>query len=147
MIADKQRKSVSSRIERDKEKLVEALRKTPIVQVACQRAGTSKATFYRWRSEDQGFLVDSDKALTDGKELISDMAISQLISAIRDKNLGAIKFWLSNHHPDYKTKVEIGGSVSVSPELTPEQSALVQQALKLAGLKPKQPSEDGYGRT
>lgn len=132
---EKQRRTVSSRIEKEKEKLLEALRKTPVVQVACERSGVSKATFYRWRSEDPEFLSESDNALADGKELVSDMAVSQLISAIRDKNLGAIKFWLGNHHSDYKTKVEIQGSVKVDHELTSEQKELIEKALALAGLQ------------
>lgn len=132
---EKQRKTVNSRIEKEKEKLLEALRKTPVVQVACERSSVSKATFYRWRSEDAEFLSESDNALADGKELVSDMAVSQLISAIRDKNLGAIKFWLGNHHSDYKTKVEIQGSVKVDHELTSEQKELIEKALTLAGLQ------------
>lgn len=133
---EKQRKSVDSRIDKEKEKLLGELRKTPVVHVACKLAGVSKATYYRWRTEDDAFAVEADAALGDGKELISDMAISQLISAIKDKNMGAIRFWLSSHHPDYKAKVEIGGTLHVSQELSPEQRALVDQALRLAGLKP-----------
>ena len=123
-------------MDKDKEKLLGELRKTPVVHVACKLSGVSKATFYRWKSEDPAFSVEADAALGDGKELVSDIAISQLISAIKDKNLGAIKFWLASHHPDYKAKVEIGGTLSVSQELTSEQEALVSQALRLAGLKP-----------
>lgn len=140
---EKQRRTVSNRIEAEKEKLLAELRKTPVVHVACKHANVSKATYYRWRSEDPEFLAKSDTALGDGKELVSDMAVSQLISAIKDKNMHAIRFWLSNHHPDYKTKVEIGGTLTVSPELSPEQKALVDQALALAGLKPHGPGHSG----
>lgn len=140
---EKQRRTVDSRIVKEKEKLLEALRKTPVVHVACERSGVSKATFYRWKVEDKEFSDEADKALSDGKALVSDMAISQLISAIKDKNMGAIKFWLANHHPDYKAKVEIGGTLHVSQELSPEQRALVDQALRLAGLTGKPYDSDG----
>lgn len=130
----KQQATIAIRMKKEKEKVLEALQKTPVVHVACERSGVSKATFYRWREKDPVFAKESDEALSAGKELVSDMAISQLISAIKDKNLGAIKFWLSNHHADYKTKIEIGGKIEMIQELTPEQKALVDEALALAGL-------------
>ncbi|QQS16045.1 MAG: hypothetical protein IPK84_01655 [Candidatus Moraniibacteriota bacterium] len=130
----KQQATINQRIKEEKRKVLEALRETPVVHVACKRSGIAKATFYRWKEKDPVFAAESEEALKSGKELVSDMAISQLISAIKDKNLGAIKFWLSNHHPDYKTKVEIGGQLALTPELSPEQQALVQEALRLAGL-------------
>ena len=129
-----QRITIDHRIEKEKVKILEALRKTPVIHIACERSGVSKATFYRWKEADQEFSKAADEALTDGKELVSDVAISQLISAIKDKNLGAIKFWLSNHHADYKTKVEIGGKIEMIQELSPEQKELVDEALRLAGL-------------
>ncbi len=137
----KQRQTIDSRIEQDKEKLLIALRKTPVIQVACERSGISRATFYRWKTDDKDFSEKADRALSEGNALISDMAISQLISSIRDKNLGAIRFWLNHHHPDYKTRVSLEGKVQIEQELTPEQKALVEQALLLAGLST--PYEDG----
>lgn len=133
---EKQRKSVDSRTESDKKKLLEALRKMPIIHVACKRAGVSKATYYRWRTEDAEFAIQADEAFADGKGLINDMAESQLVSAINDKNIHAIKYWLGKHHDAYREKVEINGTLHVSQELSPEQRALIEQALELAGLKP-----------
>ncbi len=130
----KQRQTVDARIKKEKEKFIEILKKNPVIQIACERSGTSKATFYRWKSEDKEFSEKANNALSEGNELISDIAISQLISAIKDKNMHAIRYWLSNHHQDYKTKVEIAGSIQVEQELSPEQKALVEKALLLAGL-------------
>ena len=63
------------------------------------------------------------------------MAESQLLSAIRDKNLTAIIFWLKNHHSAYATTVEVDAKLRMDKEnLTPEQEVLVKNALKLAGL-------------
>lgn len=140
---EKQRKTVNNRIGLEKEKLLSELRKTPVVHVACKLAGVSKATFYRWKTEDAAFAVVADAALGDGKELISDMAISQLISAIKDKNMHAIRFWLSSHHPDYKTKVEIEGKIRVERELTPEEQELMMEALKRGRLS--NPNHDADG--
>lgn len=133
----KQQASIDRRMKKKKEEVLAALRKTPVIHVACERADVGKATFYRWREDDPIFQKESDEALKSGKELINDMAISQLISAIKDKNLGAIKFWLSNHHPDYKTKLEIGGRIEMTEELSPEERIMVEEALKLAGLTSK----------
>lgn len=131
----KQRQTVDARIKKEKEKFIEIFKKNPVIQVVCERSGVSKATFYRWKSEDKEFSNKADEALSEGKELVSDIAISQLISAIKDKNMHAIRYWLSNHHPDYKTKVEIAGSIQIEQELSPEQKALVEKALLLAGLR------------
>jgi hypothetical protein len=130
----KQRQTVDARIKKEKEKFIEVLKKNPVIQVVCERTGVSKATFYRWKSEDKEFSEKADSAMSEGNELVSDIAISQLISAIKDKNMHAIRYWLSNHHPDYKTKLEIAGSIQVEQELSPEQKALVEKALSLAGL-------------
>ena len=41
---------------KDKELILEQLRKTPIVQVACEKTGIARATYYRWRKKDKRFL-------------------------------------------------------------------------------------------
>lgn len=116
-----------------KEILTEQLKKTPIVQIACEKVGISRATYYRWRKENGKFKIATDDAIIEGEVLITDMSESQLISLIRDKNFAAIQLWLRHHHPRYTNKVEISGHLTHSDEeLTPEQSALVKAALRLA---------------
>ena len=117
-----------------KEELVEQLKKTPIVQIACEKVGVGRATFYRWRKDDKEFAQAVDQALNDGAYLVSDMAESKLISAIKKENLGAIIFWLKSHHAKYRTKLDINANIrNIDESLTPEQEALVREALKLAG--------------
>lgn len=137
-----QRKTVDARIKKEKQKFLEILEKNPVVQIACERSGVSKATFYRWREADKEFREKVEKALTEGNSLISDIAISQLISAIKDKNLGAIKFWLENHHDDYTNKLHITAEIEQELMLTPEQEAIVRRALELVSL-PKQTNDHG----
>ncbi len=84
--------------------VLEELRKTPIVEVACRRASVSRATFYRWRGEDAEFKKAAEEALSQGAELVNDLAESQLLSAIREGNLTAIIYWLNHRHPEYKDK-------------------------------------------
>lgn len=129
--------------DKNKELLIEQLKKTPIVQVACEKIGIGRATFYRWKQEDQNFATKSDEALAEGSALVNDVAESQLMSAIRDKNLTAIIFWLKHHHPSYATKVEVTARLKADNEiLTPEQEALVTKALKLASLIPEAKEEE-----
>ncbi|MBT9150442.1 MAG: hypothetical protein DDT40_00614 [candidate division WS2 bacterium] len=119
--------------QKEKESLIEQLKKTPIIQLACERTGISRATYYRWRKEDQQFAKNADEALIEGILLVNDMAESQLMSAIREKNMTAIIYWLRHHHPSYTNRVEISGRLTHSDEeLTPEQMALVKTALRLA---------------
>jgi hypothetical protein len=130
-------KTIEIRQTKDKELLLEQLKKTPIVQVACQKVGVGRASYYRWRKEDEEFAKATDTALAEGSSLVNDMAESQLISAIKDKNLGAIIFWLKSHHPSYTTKMEVTAQLKTDNEvLTPEQEKLVTKALKLAALIP-----------
>lgn len=128
--------TIQKRVDKNQELLLEQLKKTPIVQVACEKVGVGRATYYRWRKENEEFAKIADEAITEGTNLVNDMAESQLMSAIRDKNLTAIIFWLKHHHTRYATKVEITGHLKHEEQLTPEQEALVMKALKLAELLP-----------
>ena len=73
-------KTVEERQEKDKHFLVEALKEMPIVQIACKRAGVSRATYYRWRKEDKNFLRQSEDAMAQGFEFINDMSESQIVA-------------------------------------------------------------------
>src|SRR3989344_7011466 len=99
--------SIVKRHSKNKEQLLEILKKTPIVQIACEKANISRATYYRWRKNNPKFTQASDQALLDGNLLVNDMAESQMMSAIKDKNMTAIIFWLKHHHAAYATKVEV----------------------------------------
>jgi len=133
---------IQKRQQKEKTLLLEQLKRTPIVQIACEKTGIARATYYRWRNDDGDFSGKSDEALTEGASLVNDMAESQLMSAIRDKNLTAIIFWLKHHHPLYATKVEVTARLKADNEvLTPEQEALVTKALKLATLIPVEQKE------
>ena len=120
--------------ERKKEAVLKQLQKMPVVEVACQRAGISRATYYRWRKENQGFRKAADEAIIEGELLINDMSEAQIISLIREKNWSAISFWLRHHHPKYANKLEINANINPVEQMTPEQEALFKAANKLASL-------------
>lgn len=115
----------------DKKAIVEQLRKTPIIQIACEKTSLSRATFYRWKKEDQKFADKVEQAIEEGSHLINDMAESQLISAIKSNNLSAIIFWLKNHHRSYSPKLEVLTKNSDVP-LTDEQKEIIKKSLSMA---------------
>ena len=88
----------------EKKLILEYLRETPIVQLACEKAGVSRATYYRWRKGSKKFRQESDQALQEGQSAINDLAESQLIKAIERGDLAAIRFWLPSKHNHYKKK-------------------------------------------
>lgn len=127
-----------------KKMILEQLRKIPIVQIAAEKVGLPRATFYRWKIGDKEFAEAVEKAITEGEALITDMSEAQLIGLIREKNFPAIQLWLKTHHPKYSSKVEITGNLNVKEEpLSDEQQELVQKALRLAGLTDLKQNEDG----
>ena len=119
----------------DKKKLLQALTKSPIVEVACKQANIPRSTYYRWRKDDEHFAEACDVALEESAGRINDLAESQLISAIKDQNMTAIVFWLKHHHRAYRTRIEVDANIKQDQQaLTPEQAEMVAQALRLAGL-------------
>lgn len=113
------------------------LKKIPIIQVACEKAGVSRATVYRWREKDKKFRKILDEALSEGEALINDMGESQLISLMKEKNFSAIRFWLNHRHDKFKERVEITTKSEEQEKLSPEQQKIVKEALKLASFGKK----------
>lgn len=112
--------------------IVEQLKKTPIVQVACEKTGIGRATYYRWLKDDPEFAKLANESIAEGNGLISDVAESQLANLIKSGNLGAISFWLKHRHPAYRNKLEVEANVRHEDvPLTPEQEAVIETALKL----------------
>jgi len=127
--------------DKDKQLLLDRLKETPIIEFACKKIGIGRATYYRWR-EDKEFAKSANEAIAEGEAFITDMSESQLISMIRDRNFQAIQLWLRHHHAKYSQKIEITANISQQDELTPEQEAVVREALRLASLLPEEESNN-----
>lgn len=128
--------TISRRQARERQAVLEQLKHTPNVEVACQKVGIARATFYRWVKAHKKFAEDVEEALTLGREFITDVAESNLITLISEKKFEAIRLWLTNHSSRYTNKLELSGMVIQKDEsLTKEQKAIVTQALKLSNLK------------
>lgn len=118
--------------DKDKQLIVEQLGKVPIIQLACEKLGIARSSFYRWRKTDEKFAEAIEESLSQGKHIVNDLAESQLMSAIKDGNMTAIIFWLKNNHRNYKTRIELSGKIKTeSDELTPEQEELIMKAIGL----------------
>lgn len=131
--------NLNDKQQQQKEALCEQLKKTPIIQLACEKTGLGRATYYRWRKDDKEFADEADEAIHEGVKLMNDMAESQLLSAIKDKNLTAIIFWLKHRHKSYTQKFEVTTRIE-DRELTEEQQAMVTKALSLGSLLPSKKS-------
>ncbi|KKW30102.1 MAG: hypothetical protein UY72_C0022G0001 [Candidatus Uhrbacteria bacterium GW2011_GWD2_52_7] len=121
--------TIDHRQDGQKTLLIEQLRRTPIVQVACEKTGIGRASYYRWRKDDEEFAKACDEAMQEGVELVSDLAESKLINSIKEQNHGAISFWLRHRHPAYADKLQVRAKVETDNSLTPEQEELVRRAL------------------
>lgn len=84
--------------------IVKQLQITPIPQIACERAGISRATYYRWRANDTVFARAADHAIEAGRFLVNDMIESQLIRKAKNGDGSSIRYWLSHNHPSYARK-------------------------------------------
>lgn len=113
---------------------LENLKRVPIIQVACEKSGVSRATIYRWRDKDKKFKKNLEEALSEGEALVNDMGESQLITLIREKNFPAIRFWLNHRHEKFKERVEVTAKIEKQENLTPEQEEVVREALRLAAI-------------
>jgi hypothetical protein len=87
-----------------KQLLLEQLAQTPIVEVACKKAGVGRTTYYRLRKTDPDFAEAADAALSDSTGLMNDLCESQILTGARNGNLTAAIFWLKNRHPAYKQR-------------------------------------------
>lgn len=122
--------------DKDKKDIIEQLHKLPIIEIACSKAGVSRMTFYRWKKQDTEFAKEVDEAMAMGKSLISDVAESQLIAAIKKGDMRGIIFWLKHNREEYKTKVELSGTLlQIREELTDDEVEILRQALELAGFE------------
>ncbi len=129
--------TITLRQSRTKQAFLEQLKRTPTIEQACQKAGTSRSTVCRWRRKSKRFDTEVEEALLEGRLFMSDIAESQLFSLIGEKKFEAIRLYLSTHNERYTNKLNLSGTITTKDEpLTAEQKSLIRQALHLSSLKP-----------
>lgn len=135
--------TIAARQDRQKKQILDELKKVPIVEIACKKTGIGRASYYRWRQNDPSFREESDIALKDGVQLITELAESKLISQIQEENLGAIIFWLKSRNPAYREKLEVSAKKAEEEDLTKDQESIVNVAMKMAQNYLSNPIENG----
>lgn len=113
-----------------KDLLIEILKKTPLIQAACQKAEISRSTFYRWMATDEDFSIKVKMAMSEGRKIINDYAKSQVISKIKEGNLTACFYWLNHNDKRFMNKIEIGGKIETIKRLSPDQEEKIERAIK-----------------
>jgi hypothetical protein len=93
---------MNSSTARKKRKLILEVEKNPIVTYACQKVGVSRATFYRWKDEDDDFATEIEDAQSRGYDYLNDFTEGKLISKIKNDDGPSIRFWLSSNHERYR---------------------------------------------
>lgn len=115
--------------------LLAQLERTPIIELACDKADISRTTFYRWLHESKAFAKDVEKSLVTGREFINDLAESQVISLIRQGEIKAVRLWLTHNSARYANKLELTGTVTTKEEpLTKMEKVLLRKAFKHSSL-------------
>lgn len=83
-------------------RLIEEIEKHGIIQSACDKYNISRQSFYRWMKEDKEFLELVNQALSIGVGVVNDIAISNVLTGIKNKDVGYTKFWLAHQHSDFR---------------------------------------------
>lgn len=98
-------------IEQDKLKLILELKGNPIVLVACKKQNLAPSTFYRWKTRDRRFTKEVNRAITRGRETVSDVAEAHLINSVKKGEMRSVLYWLKVFRHPYKkmdkTTIEI----------------------------------------
>jgi hypothetical protein len=116
-----------------KKAFIEQLKRTPVIEQACQKVNLSRATVYRWIKEKKSFEKEIDLALVEGRTFMCDIAETQLFSLIGDKEFKAISMYLRTHSPRYNDTIEVKG-LTAEPVLTKEEQKQIRAALKLSSI-------------
>jgi hypothetical protein len=125
---------MSRNIDKDKKAILNRLSKMPIVEIACKQVGIPRSTYYRWRKADKNFANACDEAVERSADVVNDIAESQLIAAIKNKDMRAITFWLKHRHAAYRNKLELSGKVEAKHELLPAEMLERLDSYRRAGL-------------
>jgi len=126
--------TIEHRQKKVRQALLEQLERTPIIELACDKVGVSRTTFYRWIHTNKDFAKTVEKSLVTGREFVNDLAESQMLSLIKQADIKAIRLWLTHNSARYANKLELSGTVVTNPELSTEQKRIIRRALKLSSI-------------
>jgi hypothetical protein len=82
-------------------KIIEGLEEVPNVRHIFKKLGIHRSTYYRWVSSHPEFREKVTIALHMGNDNINDLAKGNVIREIKEGDMGASKYWLSNRDPQF----------------------------------------------
>lgn len=85
-------------------KLLELLAENPSISAACRKLGINRMMFYRLLKSDADFKASVKLALVDGRAQWIEIAELGLMKEVKEGNVGAIKYFLSNNSTRYAQK-------------------------------------------
>ena len=85
-------------------KLLELLAENPSISAACRKLGINRMMFYRLVKSDVDFKAGVKLALIDGRSQWIEIAELGLMKKVKEGDIGAIKYFLSNNSPRYAQK-------------------------------------------
>lgn len=120
-------------IEQDKLKLILELKGNPIVLIACKKQNLAPSTFYRWKTNDKRFAKEVNRAITRGRETVSDVAEAHLINSVKKGEMRSVLYWLKVFRHPYKkidrTTIEIKQKLPIAEIPTKKQNNNVEKIL------------------
>lgn len=84
-----------------KEQFIQELEKSGNIYRSCLKVGIHRATFYRWKNEDDDFRKKADEAERIGRANNCDIGEHFLMVNVRKGDISAIKYLLSHNSPIY----------------------------------------------
>ena len=84
-----------------KKKILAELASTPIVEIACKKAGIHRSTFYRWCEQDHLFRDNAEQIRLESIWAVNDLAESKIIARVKNDDYKATTFWLKHNHHHY----------------------------------------------
>ncbi len=97
--------SIEARQSKQQEELLDELRRSGVISMACKKSGIARATYYRWRKDDFLFAQSADKAKRDGERAINDLARTVVMKHIQEGNLRAATYWLNHRDEAFNLKL------------------------------------------
>lgn len=83
------------------ENITSELKKVPNIRYVCSKVGIDHSTLYRWRMKHLDFEKRLTMAMYVGRELINDVAESNIIKGVQSGDIKCSTYWLSHNSPNY----------------------------------------------
>lgn len=94
-----------------KKRFIEEIKKSPVIEVVCQRLNISRQTFYVWISKDTNFKQQVELAKQEGIDLANDIGETNTLNDMKAGDKTATMFWLRHNHPRYRKNNTINNNI------------------------------------